>query len=190
MVLLSAPYGTFNLKWKTTPPWGDTGIEQPYTSASNMVRRISDGRSAAKAKWEADKCSKHFGYRLKGKAGANRPIPMTCMKSLAARFYRLKSGHEPNGVYLKWFGHQEDDKCCWCGGAGRTATQTREYLFRHCSRCRDQQNTLWKAVGEAMGWKAGRCQQVQICELFSRDECDQAVVDFLAATEVGKLLPK
>jgi hypothetical protein len=31
---------------------------------------------------------------------------------------------------------------------------------------------------------------MQISELFARDECDQAVVDFLAATEVGKFLPK
>jgi ribonuclease HI len=48
---------------------GDTAMERPYTSASNMAGRISEGRSAVKARWEADKCSKHFSYRLKGKAG-------------------------------------------------------------------------------------------------------------------------
>ena len=36
---------------------GDTEIERPYTPASNMSRRISEGSSTAKAKWEADKCS-------------------------------------------------------------------------------------------------------------------------------------
>jgi len=169
---------------------GDTATERPYTSAANTARRISVGRSAAKAEWEADKCGQHFGYRLKGKAGAKRPIPMTSVKSLAARFYRLKSGHAPTGVYLKRFGHREDDKCWWCGGGGRRAAQTREHLFRHCSRWRDQQKALWKAVGKATGWKAGRCRHVQVSELFSRDECDQAVVDFLAATEVGKFPPK
>jgi len=45
-------------------------------------------------------------------------------------------------------------------------------------------------VGKATGWKAGRCQHVQISERFSIEECDQPVMDFLAATEVGKLLPK
>ena len=49
---------------------------------------------------------------------------------------------------------------------------------------------LWKAVGKVTGWKAGRCRHVQISELFSMEECDQAVVDFLAATEVGKFPPK
>jgi len=48
---------------------GRTVTEQPYTAASNRASRTSDGWSAAKAMWEADKCSKHFTYRLKGKTG-------------------------------------------------------------------------------------------------------------------------
>jgi hypothetical protein len=66
---------------------------------------------AAKAQWEADRCSKHYGYRLERNAGSKTPIPMTSVKSLAARFYRLKSGHAPTGAYLKRFGHREDDTC-------------------------------------------------------------------------------
>jgi hypothetical protein len=31
---------------------------------------------------------------------------------------------------------------------------------------------------------------MQVSELLSMEECDQAVVDFLAATEVGKFPPK
>jgi hypothetical protein len=89
---------------------GSTVIERPYTLASNRARRISEGRSAAKAKWEADKCSNHFSYRLKGKTGTKRPVPMTSVKSLATWFYRLKCRHAPTGVYLKRFGHREDNK--------------------------------------------------------------------------------
>ena len=36
----------------------------------------------------------------------------------------------------------------------------------------------------------GRCRDVQISELIPVEECEQAVMDFLAATEVGKFLPK
>jgi hypothetical protein len=109
-----------------------------------MTRRISEAKTAAKAKWEADKCGKHHGYRLQGKAGSKRPIPMNSVKLLAARFYRLMSGHSPVGTYLKPFGHRDGDKCWWCGGGGREAAQTltREHLFRHCSRCKHQQKTL------------------------------------------------
>jgi len=68
--------------------------------------------------------------------------------------------------------------------------QTREHLFRHCSRWIDQQRTLWKTVRQTTGWKAGRCRHVQISVLFTTEECEQAVMDFLAATEVGKFPPK
>jgi hypothetical protein len=115
---------------------------------------------------------------------------MTSGKPLATRFSRLKCGHTPTGVCLTRFGHREDDKCWWCGGGGRTVAQTREHLFPHCSRWRDQQKTLLKAVGKATGWKSGRCRHVQISELFSIAECDQAVMDFLAATDVRKFPPK
>jgi len=57
-----------------------TVIEQPYTSSSNRATRISEGRSATKARWEAHKCSQHFSHSLKGKAGTNRPGPMTSIK--------------------------------------------------------------------------------------------------------------
>jgi len=107
--------------------------ERVYTLAANRTRRISEAKTAAKAQWDADKCSKHYGYRLKGKAGSKRPIPMNSAKSLAARFYRLKSGHASVGMYLKQFGLRDDDKCWWCGGGGRTVTQTQEHLLRYCS---------------------------------------------------------
>jgi hypothetical protein len=66
-----------------------------------MARLISEGTSAAKVRWEADKCSKHFRCTLLGMAGTKRFILMTSIKSLAARFYRLICGHAPTGVYLK-----------------------------------------------------------------------------------------
>jgi len=148
---------------------GAAVIEQPYTSASNQARLICMGLLAAKAKLEANKCSKHLTYRLKGKTETKRPVLMTSMKSLATRFYRLQCGHTPTGVYLKWFRHQEDDKCLWCGGA---AAQMHEHLFCLCSQWGVQQNALWMAVEKVTGWKAGRCQHIQVSELFSMKECD------------------
>jgi len=45
-------------------------------------------------------------------------------------------------------------------------------------------------VGKATGWKAVRCRHVQISELFSLEECDRVVLDFLAATEVREFPPE
>jgi hypothetical protein len=99
-------------------------IEWLYSSSANMARQISKRRSAPEAMRETHKCGQHFGYRLNSKTGAKRPIPMTSAKSLAARIYRLKSRQAPTGVYLKRFGHREDNKCWWCGRGGRTVAQT------------------------------------------------------------------
>jgi len=68
--------------------------------------------------------------------------------------------------------------------------QTREHLFRHCSRWRDQQNTLWKEVGKATGWRVGRCRHVQVSEPLSMEKCNKAVMDFLLDTNIGKFPPK
>jgi len=112
---------------------------------------------------------------------------MTSLKSLAARFYRLTSGHAPTGAYPKRFGHREDDICWSCRGG---AVQTWEHLFRHCSQWIYHHKTLWKTVGKATGWKAGRCRHVQISGLFSMELCDQAVMDLLGAADVGKFLSR
>jgi hypothetical protein len=61
-----------------------------------------------------------------------------------------------------------------------------EHHFRHCGRWKHQQQELWKRVGKATGWKPGRCRQVQISELFSMEICDNAVINILAATDIGK----
>jgi len=75
-----------------------TLIVRGFRLASSWAGQISDGRSVSKTMWEADKCRTHIGYRLKGKAGTKRPIPMPRVKSLAARFYQLRSGHALTGT--------------------------------------------------------------------------------------------
>ena len=68
--------------------------------------------------------------------------------------------------------------------------QSREYLFCHYRRWIDHQKTLWKTVGQATGWKAGRCRHMQISELFTIEERDKSLMDYMAATEVRKFPPK
>jgi len=117
-----------------------TRIQRPDITTLNRATRISEGRSAAKAEWEADMRSKHFSYRLKGNAGKKRPILIIRIKLVAAGFYQLTSGHATTGVYLKQFGHRDHDQCLWCA---ERLSQTPEHLFRHCSQCSDHQRELW-----------------------------------------------
>lgn len=78
---------------------GGTVIERPSTSSSHRGRRISEGTSAPIAKWEAAKSREDFSYRLTGKTGTKRPVPIRSIKLLATRFYRLKCGHAPTEVH-------------------------------------------------------------------------------------------
>jgi hypothetical protein len=115
---------------------------------------------------------------------------MNSVKQLAARFYGQKSGHVPVGTYLKRFRHRDDDKCWWCSSGGRTAAQTWEHLFHHCSRRKKQHKMLWKEVGKATRWRVGRCRHMQVSEPLSMEKCDKAVMDILVVTDVWKFPPK
>lgn len=68
--------------------------------------------------------------------------------------------------------------------------QTPEHLFCHCSLWRDRYKALWKAVGKATGWKAGRCRHIQDTEVLSMRGYKQVAMSFLVATEVRQSLPK
>jgi len=69
--------------------------------------------------------SKHsYQYDLV-KRGGNGAV-MKAWKSIAARFYQLKSGHGLMVQYLKRIGKRKDMKCWWCGHE----YQTRDHLFK------------------------------------------------------------
>ena len=112
---------------------------------------------------------------------------MTSVISLATSFYKLNSGHVPIETYLKRFSHWEDNKCWWCWSG---TLQMRKHLFRYCSQWDNRQTALWNTVGQATWWKVSRSWHVRILEHCSIKKCDQTVIDVLAATDVGKFLPK
>jgi len=65
----------------------------------------------------------------------------------------------------------------------------RENRFRHSRSRRDLYKALWKPVGKAAGYKAGSCRHAQISKMISMEDCNQAVVDFPATTEVSEFPP-
>ena len=74
---------------------------------------------------ELGKKSKHsYRYDLV-KRGGNKAV-MTFKKSIAARFYQLKTGHALMGKYLRRIRKRIDMKCWWCGHE----YQTRDHLFK------------------------------------------------------------
>jgi hypothetical protein len=80
---------------------------------------------------------------------------MTREMPLAVRFYRLKSRHAPMGVYVKRFGHRDDDKCLWCTGA---VTQTQEHLFCRLQPVETPPERTMEGVEKGNGLESGQMQ--------------------------------
>jgi len=108
-------------------------------------------------------------------------------KRLVSRFYQFRTGHCLTGQYLAWTTHRPDATCWWC----QYSIQTREHLLKNCPQWRSQQKTLWTTVleearklpGPGPTWGRDR---TSIAELLADEGCSQAVLDFLANTDVGR----
>ena len=72
---------------------------------------------------------------------------------------------------------------CWC--ERRNTKQTREHLFKS-ARHGGISRTLWIAVREATNRGKDR---LQISQLFADERCSEAVLGFLATTDVGRTVP-
>jgi len=106
-------------------------------------------------------------------------------KRLASRFYQMKTGHCLTVQYLAWATRRPDATCWWC----QYKIQTRVHLFKNCPQWKSQQKTLWAAVLEVTrklpGPTRGR-DRTSIAELLADQRCSQAVLTFLATTDVGR----
>ena len=73
------------------------------------------------------------------KKGKPDPTPGRAEKRTALRFYQLKSGHALTGVFLKSTDNRTDDHWWWRDAENINGTrQTRDHLFKHCYKWKDQ----------------------------------------------------
>ena len=88
-------------------------------------------------------------------------------------------------MYLKSVDNRPDDYCWWCDPDNNCGTQqTRDHLFEHCSRWKDQQAQLWARVKEET--KRGK-RKWRVGDLLADES--PAVLDFLRTTHVGRAAP-
>ena len=103
-------------------------------------------------------------------------------KRLASRFYQLKTGHARIRQYLHWAKVHPNAQCWWC----KCPSQTRDRLFKVCPEWKVQQKVLLAEVQKETGrWKS----RWKIRDLLADKRCGKAVLDFLTATDVGRLVP-
>jgi len=97
----------------------------------------------------------------------------------------MKTGHCLTGQYLAWTTRRPDATCWWC----QYSIQTREHLFKNCPQWRSQRKTHWTTVLKETRKLPGPTQgryRTNIAELLADERCSQAVLQFLATTDVGR----
>jgi len=149
-------------------------------SLANIGREISEKKWTEAREWAGGRTTTKKYKMPKGQRPDSTVAGST--KRLASRFYQLKTGHCRTGEYLHWTTSRPTPQCWWC----LHPRQTREHLLKGCPKWRKQQRVLWKEVWKETGKGRGR---LKAHELFAELGASQAILDFLATTDVGKTVP-
>jgi len=174
-----------------------------YTETQNPLSHLNYisfahiGRWLTETKWEESKKeikemgkkSRHsYQYDLV-KRGGNSAV-MKSQKSIAARFYQLKTGHALMGKYLMRIEKRRDMTCWWCGHE----YQTRDHLFKWCKRWKREQKRLWVDGQEGENGYEGVEKVMKkpkislpMSLVFAEEKCSRALLDFLRLTDVGRI---
>jgi hypothetical protein len=162
-----------------------------YVSFAHISRRLTETKweESKKEIKEMGKISKYrYRYDLVKRGGNS--VTMKSQKSIAARFYQLKTGHALMGKYLMRIGKRRDMKCWWCG----YEYQTRDQLFKWCKRWKREQKRLWVDGQEGEEGYEGvkkvlRKPKISLpmSFVFAEEKCTRALLDFLYRTDVGRI---
>jgi hypothetical protein len=157
--------------------------EESITTLAHVARGITEMKWSEHLAWVKEGCRGKRYHLLRERQRAD-PVASRVRKTLASRFYQFRTGKARTGPYLAMVGQAGDDKCWWCSNGGSGLSQTQAHLFKHCHRWRDQQITMWRAIGKATGGKRAS-RNTSMAQLFGDERCTAAILEFLATTKVG-----
>jgi len=153
-----------------------------YVSFSHISQRLTEVKweESKKEIKEMGKKSKHSYWYDLVKRGGHSAV-MGAKKTIAARFYQLKSGHALIVKYLLRIRKRRDMKCWWCGHE----YQTRDHLFKWCKRWKREQKRVWVDGQEGDDGYEGVEKVLKkpkislpMSFIFAEEKCSQALVDF------------
>jgi hypothetical protein len=156
-----------------TPPWA---------SLAHVSRLATETQSHTTTAWIAQRLADSKSYKPKAKWGIRKAL-RTIPKRRAAVFLQLASGHALIGTHLARIKKREADTCWWCD-SGRK--QTRGHLFGGCRAWKREVLTLRKEVERITGRKRRLGNRLKVVTLFHDERLTETILDYLAATEVGR----
>ena len=154
----------------------------PWTSLAHVNRAVTEIPKAIASKWVRQRTDLHAAYRPRKKWGIRDGLK-TVPKHRAAVFYQIASGHALIGTHLVRIKKKDSDRCWWCDSGER---QTRGHLFGACDRWQREYEVLAQEVEKITGKPRRRRGRLKAVEIFSDDRLTKAILEFLAATEVGR----
>jgi len=166
------------VEWfSTTNPDGTTSARKfPLPrSLANVKRGFSEQKRSDTRSWATRQLARtrNRKYRPSTRLKPDTSVAKT-NKRLASRFYQVKTGHCLTGRHLLVVPVQDPD-------SGTPVQELPEW--------KSQQKTLWATVLEETrklpGPTRGRAH-TNIAQLLADERCSQAVIQFLATTDVGR----
>jgi ribonuclease HI len=155
--------------------------DESITTLAHVARGVTEAKWNEHLAWVQERCRGKRYYLLREKQRPD-PVASGARKTVASRFYQFRMNKAPIGPYLAETGRAENDQCWWCPSPG--PSQTREHLFKHCRRWKDQQAIMWRDIGKATDGKR-TARNTSMAQLFGDERCTAAILEFLATTEVG-----
>jgi ribonuclease HI len=153
---------------------------QNEISLAHLNRKTTEWKWNLHRAWLRRRCRGRRSYTLP-KERKPDPRAATAAKSVARRYYQMKTGHAIMATYFKRFKSRDSEECGWCGAK----RQTRDHLFRWCKRWKREITELWETVKEETKGKRTRHSST-MTGLLGDKKCIPAVLQFLEATDVGK----
>jgi hypothetical protein len=98
-------------------------------------------------------------------------------------FLQLALGHGLIGTHLKRIKKQESATCWWCDSG---KVQTSGHLFGGCKAWKREGLAPKKWVEKVKGRRRGSGARLNVVSLFQDVSLTTGILDFLAATEIGR----
>jgi hypothetical protein len=150
-------------------------------SLTYLNRKATEIKTKATKEWIEVRTSKSKAYMPRTKTGIRKSLRHE-KKEVASRFYQLLTGHAITAPYPKEkLKKTKSDVCWWCE-SGRI--QTRDHLFKECTKWKGEIKDLWRRVGREVGWR--RAKWKPISKLFREEKAEDAILEFIRRMGVGR----
>lgn len=153
-------------------------------SLAYIRRACTEARKAAVEEWACEMVvqgahRRGRAYRMPPGWGLDRTAARA-PKRLASRYYQLKTGHAPIGIYLHRIKARDSPECRACGELRETV----HHILFECRDRRGPRRTLYKGLVDAGVPLPTAAEEAPEVRLFSEPKATTALLQFVASANL------